>query len=385
MKIKNAKVFLDGKFQNLEVQYQDGIITKIDKFIPDNDDVDANGMYLYAGMIDTHIHGGYTCSFYESDNVDFSNGEEQVREICRRLPYCGVTSCLPTFDGSTPLKSLIKSTRLIRKVRKDIKGADPFQLHYEGPYMNPKQTASNFPQFQVNPSKEHTMAMTDNDLSDVKLICIAPELPGAMEWIDWVTKQGVLTEICYTQATSDQVRKAADHGLSQASHLYNGYQPMHHRINGPAIGTLLDDRINAQITCDGMHVSSDWIRLAIRVKGLDHLYGITDMSSFSGLPEGKHKNPFFGEINVKGNTVTDNSGMLLGGNMVWNEIMRAAKEKIGLSMEEIGSIYSENPAKCLGITDRGKIEVGRRADFTIMDENYQVLQTIIKGETYYKA
>lgn len=385
MKITNANVFMDGEFKNVEVQYENGVITNIGENLPDDETMDAKGQFLYAGMVETHIHGGFTYSFYNNGVVDFSNGEEHIREICRRLPHYGVTSCLPTIGADSTLESQIEAVRLIRKVRKDAVGADPFKIHFEGPYTNPKQQCAFNPEFMVNPTKEHTLLMTDGDLSDVELICVAPELPGAMEWIEWVTGEGVQAETCYTHADSTMIREAADRGLTQAAHLYNCFQPMHHRINGPVIGCLLDNRIKAQLTCDGYHVASDWIKLAIKLKGLDRLYGITDMTCLSGLPEGEHDMPYYEKIYVKGGLIKDKNGTICGGNMTWDEIMRTARDIIGLSMEEVGSLYSENPAKCLNITDRGKIEAGRRADFVLMDKDYHVLETIILGQSYYKA
>lgn len=387
MKIKNAKVFIDGKFRDVEVQFQNGVITAIDEHIEDGDVIDAKGNYLYAGGVETHMHGGFLYSFYDNGQVEFQgHGEEHVREICKRLPQYGVTSVLATLGADSSLENLNYAVKCIRKARRDIVGADPFKLHFEGPYTNPNQHCCYNPEFSAQPTKEHTLAMTDGDLSDVALINVAPEAPGAMEWIRWVTSQGVKAEVCYTHCTSDQVREAADNGLDQTSHLYNCFQPMHHRINGPVIGSLLDDRIKVQLTCDNYHVASDWIKLAIRLKGIDKCYGITDMTSLAGLGEGEHDHvPYYGKIFVKDGIIKAPDGTICGGSNTWNEIMRVCRDKVGLTMEEVGSLYCESPARCLEIKDRGKIEVGRRADLVIMDHDYQVLRTILLGETYYTA
>lgn len=387
MKIKNAKVFIDGEFKDVEVQFQNGVITKIANEIDDHDVIDGKGNYLYAGGVETHMHGGFLYSFYDNSQVDFAgHGEEHVREICKRLPQYGVTSVLATLGADSSLANLTYAVRCIRNARKNIVGADPFKLHFEGPYTNPDQHCCYNPEFTALPTKEHTMAMTDKDLSDVMLINVAPEVPGAMEWIEWVSAQGVKTEVCYTHCSSDLVREAADHGLDQTSHLYNCFQPMHHRINGPVIGSLLDDRIKVQLTCDNYHVASDWIKLAIRLKGIENCYGITDMTSLAGLGEGLHENvPYYGKIMVTNGIIREMDGTICGGSNTWHEIMKICRDEVGLTMEEVGSLYCESPARCLDIKDRGKIEVGRRADFVIMDYDYNVLQTLIKGETYYKA
>lgn len=391
MKISNAQVFIDGTFHPLEVQIQDGLIAAIAERIDDPDAIDAQGAYLYPGGIDAHIHGGFGRSFYENGLVEYlGHGEEQVREICERLPRTGVTSVIATLGADTTLENLGYSTRCIRAVRREIEegsvtGADPFLLHYEGPFTNPDQHTCYNPEFTQLPTRENTLVMTDGDLTDVALINVAPEAPGAMEWIRWVTGEGVHAEVCYTHCTSDQVREAADNGLDQTSHLYNCFQPMHHRINGPVIGALLDDRIDVQLTCDNHHVASDWIKLAIRLKGIDHCYGITDMTCMSGLSEGRHTMPYYGSIVVKDGTVTAEDGTICGGDNTWDKILKLCRDGVGLSHEDTASLYFESPAKCLGITDRGKIEVGRRADLVVMDRDFHVLRTIIGGETVYEA
>lgn len=386
MKITNANIFIDGKFHNLEVKFNHDKILEIGENLQDDFVIDADGQYVYAGFVDTHIHGGFTRSFFENGHIDFSDGEDQIRYICKELPKHGVTSCVPTLMGevSKDPTPLLESTRLIRKVRKDVVGAEPFKIHYEGPYLNPLRSGCINPAYQVYPTIEHTLTMTDNDISDVLIICVSPELPGALEYIDWATKQGIHTEVCYTLASSDLVYKAADRGLNQVSHLYNGFEPLHHRTNGPIVACLLDERINAQILCDNIHVASEWVKLAIRSKGLDKLYGITDMTCFSGLSQGEHDFPYYGKIIIDGAKVYDSDGTIAGSNLTWDAMMRSARDHIGLTMEEIGSLYGENPAKCLNIRDRGKIEVGRLPDFTIMDKDYNVLKTIIHGEVYFE-
>ena len=173
--------------------------------------------------------------------------------------------------------------------------------------------------------------------------------------------------------------------MNQASHLYNGYKTMHHRVSDPCVGVLLEDRINAQLTMDGYHVNPSWIKLTIKAKGIDRCYGITDLSGYSGLPDGKNVMDDGSIIDTHDGYNWRPDGHLRSGNMVANEIIRCARDVVGLTMEEVGKLYFENPARCLRLTDRGKIEVGRRSDLVLMDHDYKVLKTIIGGEVYYEA
>jgi len=377
MLIKNGKVFLDGVYHDdLEVLTKDGKIIEIGQNLTSNGDIiDAAGNLVFAGFVDIHIHGSY--------ERNFGDGEEAVRYICSKLPQQGVTSCLPSLVPND-VEDAIAGIRGVRAAR-GCEGADPFGIHYEGPYFSLERHASMVPAAQTNPSKEHTLAIADGDLSDIRLMNSAPELPGALEWMSWASSQGIKVEVCYTMASSDLIKEAADNGATQISHLYNGFQALNHRINGPVVGCLLEDRLNAQLTCDGIHVAPAWIKLAIKVKGIEHCVGITDAGSFTGMAEGTYENVNHGTVIIKDGCVKDTNGMLICGCTPWDGIMRACKNKVGLTMEEIGTLYGESPAACLGITDRGKIEVGRKADFTIMDSEFNVVKTIINEKVYYEA
>lgn len=389
MKITNAKVFIDGKFHDdLEVKYDKTGIKEIGKNLIDDEVIDAKGNYLYAGMIDTHCHGGFLRGFnYTTAFKNNGTHEEQVRYILENLPKTGVTTVFPTLAIIYPPRNEIymdmnECVRNIRKVHKDYRGAEPLKFHFEHPF----PTLDRYLHDGLKtPTKELADAIVDEDYSDVGFFGIAPDYENALNFIDFLVSKGVKPETGYTKATVEQTKIAADHGLSQASHLYNGYQPMHHRTSGPNEGVLLDDRIKAQLTIDGYHVNPTWIKFTLKCKGIENCYGITDLSGFSGLPEGENVMDDGSIVVTKDGFNWRPDGHLKSGNMVANEIIKCAKDKVGLSMEEIGTLYFENPAKCCDITDRGKIEVGRRSDFVIMDKDYKVLKTIIKGETYYEA
>lgn len=387
MLIKNAHVFIDGEFRDVDVKYDNEKILEIGTNLQDDEVIDAEGNYLFAGFVETHMHGGFRKSFYRnyySKNAADWNGEEDVKYILQELPKYGVTSVLATLDCQS-IEDSCDALRVIRKIRKEKVGADPFAFHYEGPFLNPKRSACLDPNLCVLPDKEYTLKLVDNDLSDVMIMCLAPELPGAKDWCEWITSQGVHVEIGYTLCDSDLIRQAADWGADTTTHFYNGFEAMHHRKDGGIVGCLLEDRLTHQITCDGHHVSAPWIKLGIKTKGIDKFYGVTDLFNFAGLEDGEYDNDFYGKIVINdGAITTKKDGMLLGGNNTWDKIMRTARDKIGLSEIEVAKMYGENPAKCLGIKDRGKIEVGRRSDFCIMDKDYNVQKTLINGAIYYQ-
>ena len=388
MIIKNAKVFIDGQFRDTDVRYDNSGILEIGKDLAGDEVIDAKSNYLYAGMVDAHCHGGFKRAFnYHPGFRSIGTHEEQVRALLAKLPETGVTTVYPTLAiKNKPINEIYEdmrdSVRVIRKVHRDYVGAEPLKFHFEHPF----PTLDRYVHQYVKPATiERADLVVDGDYSDVGIFGIAPDYENAIPFIDYLVSKGVDPEDGYTKATVAQTREAADHGMNQASHLFNGYQPMHHRISGPAEGVLLEDRIFAQLTMDGYHVNPDWIKLTLRIKGMDRCYGITDLTEFSGLPEGRNVLEDGTVIETHDGFNWRPDGHLLSGNMVANEIMKCARDIVGLSMEEVGSLYFENPAKCLRLNDRGKIEAGRKSDLVIMDHDYKVLKTIINGDVYYEA
>ena len=389
MIIKNAKVFIDGKFVNTDVRFDDQKITEIGNDLTGDEVIDAKGNDLYAGIIDCHIHGGFLRSF--TANVkpetwkDYGDPEEQACYICKKVVENGVTSIMPTI-GDLTVDEYLEAVRLIRRIRKDVDGADPFMFHLEGTYQNPNHHSSFMHRHDMLPSKEHTLAITDNDLSDVCLIGIAPELEGSMEYLKWLCSEtDVHAEAGYTKASAQTITQAADLGLDQTTHMFNGFEPMHHRIDGPDVGIMIDDRIKCQLTLDSYHVAPYWCKFLIKVKGIENVYGLTDLSSHSGLPDGVYHFEGGRTIIAADGFIKDEKGTIQSGNHTMNQIMYKARNNVGLSKEEVAQIFTENVARCLDITDRGKIETGRRSDFVIMDDDYNVIRTIIKGKTVYEG
>ena len=388
MIIKNAKVFIDGRFHDTDVRYDSQGIREIGPDLSGEEVIDASGYYLYAGMIDAHCHGGFLRGFnYSTSFRNQGTHEQQVRYILDRLPSTGVTTVYPTLAIIYPpiremYEDMRNSVRTIRKVHRDYLGAEPLKFHFEHPF----PTLDRYITPGLKPATAQLADyITDGDYSDIGIFGIAPDYENALEFIDYLVEKGVQPEDGYTKATYQQTRLAADHGMSQASHLFNGYQPMHHRTDGPSEAVLLEDRIKAQLTLDGYHVNPAWVRLTLKVKGIENCFGITDLSGYSGLPEGKNVMDDGTVIDTHDGFNWRPDGHIRSGNMVANEIMKCARDKVGLSMEEVGLLFFENPAKCLNLKDRGKIETGRRSDLVIMDKDYKVLKTIIGGEVYYEA
>ena len=382
MKFVNGKTFIDGRFTDAEVKFDTKGIIEIGKNLKDEEIIDLKGNYLFAGIIDPHCHGGFMRSYLKDEAYAASgNYREQLEYLSEKLPETGVTAVFPTLSGND-FDAIRESIIETRKIKDSLNGCKILKFHLEGPYVTlDRYTYPGRPE----PTVSHTDWLVDNRYDDIAVISIAPEMTGAMEWIDYAVSKGVIPELCHSKADSKTVSAAADHGMILSDHLFNGLPVMHHRVSGPNEGVLLDERISTQLTCDGYHVNPDWIRLTIKIKGIDKCIGVTDLQACSGLEDGLHTMADGSVLDVHDGFSWRSDGHIKGGNSVMNEMMRRANEICGLSREEVGSLFAENTAKILNIKDRGKIEAGRVSDFVIMDEDYNVLQTWIDGQLVYKA
>ncbi len=380
MKITNVKAFIAGKFEEVEVRFDETGILEIGKNLNDDNFIDGNGNYLYAGFIDCHNHGGWGIPFMKNPGTTDLQHKESIKELAKKYAKVGVTTVYPTLSfGDFDL--IRDSVRNIREIRNEVEGVKFSAFQFEGIYPSLKRYVN--PNC-VNPTPEHTDDLLSNDYSDVKLFHISPDLPGSIEWCDYIVNKGVELAVGNTEASSNDVFEAVKHGLRHADHMFNGFKAIHHRENGAAVAVLLSDEIKAQLTCDGYHVAESWIRLLIKTKGIKNVYGTTDQSSSSGIEEGVHILKNGKKVIARDGQIFNEDGTISSGNLALDGVLRAAKEKCHLTMEEIGTIYGDNVADCLDIKDRGKIEVGRSSDFTIMDEDYNVIMTILDGKITYQ-
>ena len=372
MIIRNAKVFIGGKYHDIDVLCKDGKIDAIGCGLEDADVLDAGGQYLFPGFVDTHVHGAKFC--------EYSEGVEAVKTIAGVMPQYGVTSFFATPLMFTDDLQVAQQTMRNIRAAKGCSGADIAGIF---PYMPYQNRSIAYYTNHTPPTKEHTLAVCDNDLSDIVMIYCAPELPGAMEWISWINSLGIVPMAAYTEGTTEQMYEAADRGLRITDHFFNGLPLMDHHYGGSTVGLLLDKRVFLQMTLDSIHVAKPFIDLAIRCKGVEKLIPVSDSSKMVGMPDGTYT-VYDRTVILKDGAARDPNGKLVTGSHPYDDNMRTMK-RLGYSMEDLGTMFAENAARCFNFKDRGKIEVGRCADLVLMDSDLNVKQTFVKGQTVYKA
>ena len=369
MIIVHGKVFIDGQFHETDLRITGKKISEIAPRLQDEEKIDVQGALIFPGFIDTHIHG--------AEQVNCGESAAAMRKICAALPRYGVTSFTPT-PIADDIETSQKAVQVIREAKGSL-GSDILGIFL---YTGYKNRSISYYAPPTLPTPEHTRALAGQDLSLIFSALIAPELDGGLEWIDWAVEQGMLPVIGFSEGSPDIIHQAVARGARLTDHFPNGFPAIDHHLSQGVVQCLLEDDLAMQVNCYCIHVAPEFLRMMIRCKGLDHLVAVSDSSCLLGCPDGEYQ---MGDKKVflKDGAVRDVNGKLVTGAHSFDENMRTLRER-GFTLEEIGALCAENAAKALNLKDRGKIEVGRRADLVIMDEGLHVRKTMIEGEWCYQ-
>jgi N-acetylglucosamine-6-phosphate deacetylase len=333
---------------------------------------------VIPGFIDLHIHGSSG-----ADTMDAT--EEALQTIAAAMPKEGTTSFLATTmttHKSDIQKALENAAAYVAQHNHPGK-AEVLGIHLEGPFISPKRIGAQNPDFVVSPSIDQFKEWQSSANGNIKLVTIAPERPGGMELVRFLTDKGVVSSIGHSDATYEQVVQAIEAGLTHATHLYNGMRPLHHREPGVVGAVFLHDEIKSEIIVDGVHSRPEMVRLAYRNKGKEGLILITDAMRAQCLGNGEYD---LGGQNV---TVTGKSAQLADGTLAGSivTLQEAAKNMMDFTscgIREIIQMASVNPAKQINVFDRkGSIEKGKDADLVIWGQD-GIEMTFCQGELAYQ-
>ena len=370
MLIQNAKAFVDGTFQeNTDLLIQNGRIVKIGcNLLSDGEEVlNLNGDILLPGFVDVHIH-----AFMGKDTM---NGEEAVRHMSRELKKFGVAAFLPTTMSASP-EDTCKALEGIKAVMEtpEADGAVVLGAHMEAPFLNESKAGAQPKQFFVLPTEENWQLYTGGNEDIVRLITMAPEKEGALDFISRLTNSGITVSIGHTGADAETVHAAADHGANHITHTFNAQTPLNHRAPGVPGAAMVDDRIACEFISDGIHLHPDICRLIMRCKGKEKAIAITDAMEAAGMPDGKYQ---LGgqDVFVKEGAARLEDGTLAGSTLT---MIRAFQNlmKFGASPEDAAAMTTSTPAASIGNTELGVIKAGSPAIFARFNSEYEFVETI---------
>lgn len=331
--------------------------------------IDAEGCFVAPGFIDIHVHG-----FGGADTLDA--GGLGIAKMRRQLPATGVTAFLPTTISHT-LSRLQEAQGYIRAAMAVSSGAAVLGCHLEGPFISEQARGAHAARHLVLP----TPGVLEEFSDVLKIVTLAPELPGAAELIAQCLKVGIKVAIGHTAATYEQAMDAVSGGASLFAHVFNAMPPLHHRAPG-ALGAALDSDAYCELIADNIHVHPAMQRLLARAKRADRIILITD-STMAGLPDGTYE--LHGqEVTVQEQAVRLPSGQLAGSALPLNRAVRNFIANTGLSLPKAVRLVTANPARLLGLSRRkGGLAVGMDADITVFDDNLEIRRTLVGGEYAY--
>lgn len=336
--------------------------------------IDAGGNMLLPGFIDIHSHGAGGC-----DTCDCK--VESIRTIADCKMKEGVTTWLPT-TLTLDTQTLADVCTVVKEYAAAPCGAKTPGVHLEGPYINPRQCGAQNPAF-VRPADYEEVAML-NAIYPVLYISMAPEMPGALEFINKATAAGITCSAGHSAASYADFMKAKAAGLKHLTHFCNQMSPQHHREIGLVGSGMLDKDIKIEIICDKIHLCPDMLNLTFTNKDIDQMIMITDSLACSWMPDGPGQLGGL-PIIVKGGVARLESGNLAGSTLRFAKGLKNVHEITGKPLSELVKATSLNAAESLGLSGLGKIAPGYTADLVLLDAEYETLKTIIDGELRYEA
>jgi len=366
MIIGNAKVFVNGKFVPGSVTVENGIITAVGN--ESTYDVDAKGQYLVPGFVEVHSHGAM--------GGDFSDGmAEDLSKISRYYAQNGVTSFLAT---TMTLKehTLIPAMEVIRDFTRPADGAKCAGIHLEGPFLCYNKRGAQAAENLHLPDADMFARLNKASGNMVKLVTVAPETEGAMDFIRKVSPVCTVS-LGHTEADYDTAMEAYKNGASHATHLFNGMPSLHHRSPG-VIAAAFDSGATAELICDGLHIHPGVIRMASRLFG-ENLVVISDSLRCAGMPDGEYE--LGGQpIEMKNGKATLKDSDTLAGSSTNLLAELQNLVRFGLPLETALTAMTAAPAKAARLADVGQIAPGKAADLLLLDENLNLTATYIDGE-----
>jgi N-acetylglucosamine-6-phosphate deacetylase len=336
--------------------------------------VEAGGLWVTPGMIDVHVHGAVGC-----DTMDAT--PEALQKMGEFFLRQGVTSYLPTTITSSPEATWRAIDNAVRYNQDGGPGARPLGLHLEGPYLGYKNRGAQPPDWLRSPDPAEYRRWFETGF--IRLVTLAPEIPGALELIRDGAGEGVRFSAGHTEASFAQMRQAADAGLTQATHTFNGMAGLHHREPGTVGAILTDDRIFAEVIADGIHLHPAVLGLVFRAKGPARTLLVTDAMRAAGMEDG--------DYDLGGQTVTVADGIartaaggLAGSTLTMRQALQNAlrfgQETAGLTLNDALTMATAAPAEALGLGGRkGTLQPGADADLLLMDAGFNIVHVLVGG------
>jgi N-acetylglucosamine-6-phosphate deacetylase len=339
--------------------------------------IDARDKIVAPGFIDVHVQGAGG-----ADVLDAT--PEALDVIALTCARYGVTGFLAT-TVYRPGEDNEHLRAAARGRFQNPEGAELLGIHLEGPFIS-KGKRGMIQEDCLAPADSSTLTRIRELTGDhLRMMTIAPELPGALQLIPALRAEGVICSFGHSQADYGQTVAGIEAGISHVTHLFNAMMPMHHRDPGPIPALLESEEVSAQIIADGVHIHPVMLRMAVQRLGGNRLVLITDGMQAMGLPDGRYLYNGL-DYESKNGTARYVDGTLIGTSLGLSELMARCIRYGGCSTEQAIGAASYNPACVLGLQDRkGSLEEGKEADLVVLNPDLSVHLTFCSGRCVYRA
>ena len=371
---KNARIFTsDFQFHMGAFEVKDGLFGEV---LPENvpaDAIDLNGATVIPGLVEVHSHG--------NSGADFSDGDyEGLKAMAKYYAQCGATSFAPA-SMTLPYDVLSKAFATGKKLHEEApEGHSRFMgLQMEGPYFSYAKRGAQNPDYLMEPDFEGFKKLYDECDGLIRIVDIAPELPGAAEFVEKASKLCPVS-IAHTDSDYDHAKAAVDAGVTHLTHLYNAMPAIHHRTPGVIPAAVENPNVQAEIICDGYHIHPASVRLAFTMFK-NRMILVSDSGRCAGQPEGYQFDLGGQMAELRGGVakLVGTETIACSASNMWKCLTNTISW--GVPEEEAIRAASYNPAKALSAHDKiGSIETGKYADFVITDSNYQTKRVFIGGK-----
>lgn len=336
---------------------------------PNTEPFDANGQSLVPGFIDLQINGAF--------GMDFTSNPETIWQVGERLTHFGVTSFLPTIISSPPETTIKAQTIIHNGPPAGYHGARVIGLHLEGPYLNPEKHGAHNPDYLRLPEPEVYNQWTPANF--VRLVTLAPELPGAIRAVQILVKHGVVVGAGHSQASLSHSQAGIEAGIRYGTHLFNAMPAIDHRQPGLVGALLTDQRLTSGMIVDGIHLHPVTLNFAWQALGAQRTNLVTDATAALGMPPGEYQ--LGGRtVYVDGSTAKLADATLAGSLLSLDQALRNLLKFTGCSLEEALLTITQVPARLLRLdSSLGSLAVGTKADLVLLRPDMYVSDVWIKG------
>jgi N-acetylglucosamine-6-phosphate deacetylase len=367
-------VHADAEHTDADVLVEDGRVVAVELHRAHHagPTVDATGCSVLPGFVDLQVNGAV--------GVDLTTEPERVGEVAAFLVRCGVTSFMPTVISSSA-DTIADAIAVTHEWSHDARpAARSLGLHIEGPFLNTARAGAHPVQHLRDPSLAEVRDWRSD--TGVGMVTIAPELPHALVVIEYLVANGVAVCAGHTAATADDMIAAVAAGVRGVTHLFNAMGPMTARIPGPAGATLTDPALIAGLIVDGLHVDPVMVRLAWQALGPSRIALVTDAIAALGLPHGAYS---VGDtaVVVDETGARTTSGVLAGSVLRFDQAVRNVIALTGCTLSEASLSASATPGRLAGRADIGRLAPGYVADIVVLDEQLEIVVTIVDGRVVF--